>query len=1038
MSHVTRHRRIHPPSRRRLRGFAACSLALLHLAVAATAQQVVYRYTLEVATERKQEVAQQIATALQAQLGAELPVRLEVHRPFHVVRVGYFASAAEAERVIPRLRELGFDPWIAATAVNPDVPVWREPAATRTDQDRPQRSDTAPRDGSAAEAGVVVEPPDVAAPRDATTAPPIAEQPAPPPAAGAPAAPPPAGPKQMVAVRVSGEAPKIDGRLDDPAWSGARFVSDFEQKGARRGFPPPEPTEVAFLFDSEALYVGARVGSREPAAVHANTSRRDDPANADRLVVSLDTYHNRETAYSFGVTAGGTRLDWYQPADVFEARDASWDPVWDAAAAPDPAGWTAEMRIPFSSLEFHDRDPLVFGVNVARSSPGQRVYTFWVVVPQEQSGWASRFGDLVGLEGVRPRRRVSFVPYVTGQSIRSDFAATTGDPFGLEDDMAWDYGGDLVADLGRGLSVEGTINPDFGQIEQDPAVVNLTAYEVFLPEKRPFFAEDADLFTGRGPRYYYSRRIGAAPHGEIGDGVLAEPVGTTILGAAKLVGRRPSGWSVGSLVAASDDEATRTYDPNSGAFGEIPIEPQTWYTVNRLQRDLGAGSTFGIVGTGVFRELDAGDPLSAILPRQAYTLGADWNLRFAQGSHEAGAFVGGSWVEGETPAMQRLQGSSARYFERPDADYVELDPTRTTLSGYTAGLNVDRVEGKWQWSLSAGARSPGFEINDVGAMATADDMFGFAQLRYGAPRKPGLWHRVDMALSALSDWNFGGVRQLTTFGLDTTLVWRNFWKTWLRLGHDLPALSDSLTRGGPLMATEPRWSAVAGLATNDARRHYWALDGSFSRDELGSRSYGAATRLIVRPTDHLTVSLGPGYERSVDARQYFDTVEGGGAATFGRRYVFAELDQTTVYARLRAAVALTPRVGLDLYVEPFAASGRYTGLGELAAARTSDLRLYGTDGSAIVRLGDGSYVVADGDQTFLLGNGDFDVSSLRGNAVLHWEYAPGSTLYLVWSENSAEDDLLGQRAEPRDLVEAFDTPGETVFAIKASYRFDVD
>ncbi len=835
--------------------------------------------------------------------------------------------------------------------------------------------------------------------------------------------------KQMPAERIRGDAPAIDGRLGEEAWSQAPFVSDFEQKGADRGYPVRERTEVAFLYDDHALYIGARMQVSDVEALRTPRSARDVAGNADRFIVSLDTYRNRQTAYNFGVTAGGTRLDFYQPQDVFESRDWSYDPVWTARTAVENGGWTAELRIPFSSLRFHDGN-LGWGVNLQRINPQAEVYAFWVVVPANESGWSSRFGQLVGLDGVRPARRFAVIPYGASQRVepRGEQGASTP----RETEETTRYGGDVLLDLTPNLALEATFNPDFGQIEADPAQVNLSAYEIFLPEKRPFFLEGAQLLQGPGPRYYYSRRIGAPPHGDVG--AESDPQATTIPGAVKVIGRLRGGTSLGLLLAASDQESLRLFDPDSGELEVRQVEPQTFFGVMRLQRDLGAGSTFGFVGTGVRRDLAGEELLSAILPQQAFSGGVDWNLRFAGQTHEFAGFLGGSLVEGDAAAIARLQSSSARYYQRPDADYVDLDPTRTELSGYTGGLRLGRISGPWRWTFSGEARSPGFELNDAGAMATADDLVGSAQITYGTPIPRGPIQRVDFSLGTSSGWNFGGERQFTTPALDLSLVTRNFWRTYLRVAHDTRSLSDDLTRGGPLMGTGEAWRGRFGLSSNYAKRGVWSLDGHYGRDEFDGLAYGVFTRFLFRLSDHLTFSIAPGVDQSDALRQFFTSVEGGNPDTFGARYVFAELDQQTYYARLRAGVAFHPSLTLELYLEPFASSGRYARFGELSAAGSRDLLLYGTEGTTITRQEDLSYLVTDGEQTFVLENGDFDALSYRANAVLRWDYMQGSSLYLVWNSDRATDELFSEPLGYGDLWDARDQPGQDVFAVKLSVR----
>ncbi|MGH7564951.1 MAG: DUF5916 domain-containing protein [Gemmatimonadota bacterium] len=989
--------------------FAISTLAMLALPTSASAQQTTRRYTIQVVARSTPGPAKEKAVEISGLLGPQADVRVEYHAPYHTVRVGYFVTADDARQILARIWDMGYDDaWIARVLVSGQD-------ARRT---KPGLIADPSRYGETGLQGQQVAHEEPPVEKQETTRASSFDR------------------KQVRASAIQGEPPAIDGQLDEAAWSSATFISDFQQKAADRGFPARERTELAFLYDNDALYVGARMHVKDRRLLRAPRSPRDDAANSDRIVVSLDTYGNRQTAYSFGVTAGGTRLDYYQPEDVFAVRDHSYDPVWNARTAIDTTGWTAEMRIPFSQLQFHAADSMVWGVNIQRMSPVQHLNVFWVVVPGNVAGWSSRFGELVGITDIRPTRGFAITPYVAGQGVFSDFEPSPDDPFAEDDgEMHWRYGGDLQLDLTPSLSFEATINPDFGQIEADPAVVNLTAYETFFPERRPFFLEGADLFEGQGPRYFYSRRIGAPPHGDVNEQFREEPVSTTILGAGKIIGRTATGVSVGALAALSDQERARTFDPETGTFDGVPVEPQTFFGVSRIQKDFGAGSSFGVVGTAVKRGVADGEALAALLPEQAYAGGVDWNLRFAGQSHEFGGFAGASIVEGDSTVILRLQRSSARYFQRPDADYVHVDPTRTMLAGYTGGLHLSRISGALHWTLSGQARSPGFEINDAGAMATADDLVTFGELRYGLPTRAGPWRRVDVSSSVSSGWNLGGVRRFTTPAVYLGFIWDNFWRTYTQVEYDTRALSDNLTRGGPLMGTGEAIRARFGLASSNADRNQWSIDGYYSKDEFGGWSYSMTPGLTLRPNQHFELSLGPGYERAFDARQFYGSLPNGRPETFGRRYLFASLDRSTLYARVRAGISITPDVGFEFYAEPFAASGHYDDFGELAAARSRDLRIYGVaEGTSIEALPDLSYEVTDGDQTFILGDGDFDFWSYRSNAVFRWDYMQGSTFYLVWQQNRLAQDFLGEQVGPEDLFDALTAPGEDILAVKLTFR----
>ncbi|HLM66563.1 MAG TPA: DUF5916 domain-containing protein, partial [Longimicrobium sp.] len=533
---------------------------------------------------------------------------------------------------------------------------------------------------------------------------------------------------------------------------------------------------VRILYDGDALYVGARLYSADPGSIQAPVGRRDQGGEADRFLVSLDSWLDRRTAWTFGVTAAGVRLDSYHPSDVEDVQDASFDPVWDARTRIDSAGWTAELRIPFSQLRFNPGASQRWGLNARRVVPARNEESYWVQIPRNVTAWASRFGDLAGLEGISSVRRIELSPYAaTSLAVPSDPAA--GNPFTDGSEPAVRGGADLKAGLGPNLTFQATVNPDFGQVELDPAEVNLTAFETFFPERRPFFVEGSQLLEGGGAAYFYSRRIGAAPRGPVPGAFVDRPDYTTILGAAKVTGRLPGGLSVGALAALTAREHARTYDPQTGAFGRVEVEPPAAYAVGRLQQQFGTrGSTAGVVLTGVRRDLRGGDALAGLLNRDAVAGAADWNLRLRGGEYTLRGSLGFSRIAGDSAAILRQQRSSARYFQRPDAPYVEVRPGRTSLAGMAGGLGLARISGRhWLWETSVDFTSPGFELNDAGRLVTGDDVTGFAALRYRENRPGPLLRSYAVSLASQGTWNFGGVRTFSTVRGEAAATWKNFW-----------------------------------------------------------------------------------------------------------------------------------------------------------------------------------------------------------------------------------------------------------------------
>ncbi len=841
--------------------------------------------------------------------------------------------------------------------------------------------------------------------------------------------------KQITALRINPHAPKIDGKLNDEIWQKAVFVGDFTQKEPAEGEPAAERTEIAFLYDDHAVYVGARMRSTDPEKIIATVSRRDNAGTSERIIVSLDTYQNKRTAYSFAVTAAGVRVDYYHSRDSEGHRDYDWDPVWRAKTERNADGWTAEMRIPFTQLRFANRDVQTWGVNINRWVPTNNEDSYWILVPKEETGWASRMGELVGIQGIEPSRRVELLPYVVADGLFNAGAVEAGDPFHNGTEFEGRVGGDIRMGVGPNLTLEGTINPDFGQVEADPAVVNLSAFETFFDERRPFFTEGSQLFGGGGAGYFYSHRVGARPRLSPEGDFFSTPKSTSILGAAKLTGRLNSGLNVGVLGAVTQHEKASVYDGTNGGFKRVSVEPATGYGVLRLQQEFGeSGSTGGIILTGVERDMEDGSDLDNLMRTRALTGGTDWNLRFKDGKYELGANAGFSYVEGSQASMVSTQESSARFYQRPDADYVDLDTTRTSLSGWKSNLWFEKNSGKhWLWGFGGGSESPGFELNDGGRLSTADDIDGWAWLRYRENDPGTLFQKWWVSASTGHGWNFGRVRQYSFLDLESVFTFKNFMGTFVGVEYFPDAQSDNLTRGGPSMGTGASWNAHWELWSGTQKKTTWGLWADYNEGETGGWSYWTGGNVTFRPGDRWEVSFGPRWNHSSSSRQYVDTQSGGSAATYGDRYIFSFIERSSLRLQTRLNFAFTPDLTLEWYAEPFAASGRYHDFGELDAARSKDLRFYGTDGTTIEEIERGIYEVTDGSDTFQIEQEDFNILSYRTNLVLRWEWRPGSTLFFVWQQNRAGYDPIGNRVGPSNLFDAVSAQGDNFLAVKLTY-----
>jgi hypothetical protein len=842
----------------------------------------------------------------------------------------------------------------------------------------------------------------------------------------------PALDKEFTATRIgAGQQPVVDARLDDAAWRTAAWRTDFLQKQPVEGAVPSGRTEVAFLYDDDALYVGARMYSANPGGVPTTVARRDQFTDAEHLILALDTYRDRRTAYSFSISSGGVRGDYYHPSDSEGSRDIAWNPVWEGQARMDSAGWMAEMRIPFSQLRFAAAGTQSWGVQINRWMPNVNEDVYWVVIPARETGWSSRFGRLSGITGIHPSRRLEFVPYVAGNAT---FASVSpGNPFDDGSEMSGRAGADVKFGLGPNLTLDATINPDFGQVEADPAEVNLSAFETVFDERRPFFTEGSSLLEGNGAAFFYSRRIGQAPRGDAGGDYVSRPLNSTILGAAKVTGRLGSGLSVGALTALTGAEDARTYDVASGTFGRTRVEPLTAYGVGRVQQEFGANaSTAGLSLTAVRRDVPTGTPMADLLTRSALTGGGDVNLRTADGSYEFSGSFGLSYLRGDPGAILRVQRHPAHFMQRPDATEFTLDPARTSLFGWGAGVEAEKNAGRhWVGEAGVSAESPEFDLNDVGRLGSANDISSYAHLTWRETVPGRLFHRYSSNLSAGRNWNFGGVHTGSYASLGNNFTFRNFWRTFVGGYVESPFLSDDLTRGGPLMGRGWGRGFDLEIAGAEASPLVWSGDLSYFRDAEGGWRTEVEAGIAVRPAPQWRLSIEPGWSRELVSRQFVTTIAGGPATTFGSRYVFAYVDRTTLSAQLRLDYSFTPDLSLELYAEPFAASGTFHDLGELAAARSRDLRTYGTGGTTIERGEAGYTVTADGD-TFTLPDRDFNVLSFRSNLVLRWEWLRGSTLFLVWQQDRS-GDAGAERVGVGSLFDTFGSEGRNFLAVKASY-----
>jgi hypothetical protein len=855
------------------------------------------------------------------------------------------------------------------------------------------------------------------------------------------AAPPADDPPRILNVARTTRPVAVDGRLDDAAWSTAPVADGFVQARPAPGAPASQPTEVRVLYDDGALYVAARMHDAHPDSIVGRLARRDADVYSDWFAVSIDSHHDRRTAFVFAVNPRGIKRDIALTDD--DSEDGGWDAVWDAAVRADSAGWTAEIRIPLSQLRFRaGADADAWGIQFERRIARRGEVSHWAPMPPDGAGLVSRFGMLAGLRGVRPPRRLEVQPFTALRLTRAPGQAA--DPYHRPSEWLGSAGADVKYGLTGDLTLTATLNPDFGQVEADPSEVNLSGFESYFTEKRPFFTEGADIFATGYPELFYSRRIGRAPQGTPPAADFADvPEATTILGAVKLTGRT-NGWTVGLLDAVTADERARF--TSAAGQGTARVEPLANYAVGRVARDFRGGrSGIGGIVTATHRRLDGE---MDFLRSSAYAGGVDARHRF--GNHEVSGAVMGSWIGGSDSAIAQAQRGPGHAFHRPDARHLAYDPTRRSLAGYAAHASVERVSGgPWRWELYGHAFSPGFEVNDLGYHFNVDELRQYASVEYVRHAPGRLFRGWNASVSQSADWTFGGERRdaEATVRFDAQL--HSQWDFGGWYARSLGGLSPDALRGGPALLSPGRQMVGARLRTDPRRPVRLALFAAWeAEDGTGTRRLSLSPSLALRPSQRMDVSLSPSVSWNTDTWQYVGQWTDAGAGD-ADRWVVGHMRQATVSLTARIDYAFTPDLSLQLYAAPFASAGGYDGFREVAAPRagTFDARFRPLDGELRecvdadggvfygVRAQRAGCATGDGGAAFgyRFADPDFTVVALRSNAVLRWEYRPGSTLFVVWTSGRGTGDADGRMqgwAGARDLLRA---PGTNVLAVKVSY-----
>ncbi len=727
---------------------------------------------------------------------------------------------------------------------------------------------------------------------------------------------------------------KIDGILSENFY-GTTPITGFTQKNPVEGSKPTQITDVWVGYDESAIYVGAKLFDSHPDSIIGLLSRRDDSNESDWFGLFLDPYHDYRTGYQFGVNAAGSIIDGTLYNDSW--NDNSWNGIWECAVHRDTYGWSVEMRIPYTQLRFNDTRKMVWGINFYRKIQRNNEEDYLIMVPKAESGFVSHFAQLINLNGIKPQQRFEMLPYLVSKA--QYLVHDSNDPFYKSKQYQQTIGMDLKFGIGSNLNLDATINPDFGQVEVDPASVNLSTFETYYEEKRPFFIEGNNIFSfGYGgsnnnwsfnwsnPEIFYSRRIGRSPHVSLDDNIdyADYPSESKILGAAKITGKIGNDWSLGGINAVTSRTFARIYQNNS--ITNEQVEPLTNYSVVRAQKEFNSGRQgLGFMGTSVVRNLNTAN-VKAVTGDKSFVYGTDgWITLDDDNTYVLNGYISGSYIHGTKDYIAELQQEPVRYFQRPDAESFHLDSSRTSLSGYISRIALNKQKGNFYINSAVGIVSPGFECNDVGFQWRANTINGHMVLGYRWFEPDNIFRRKNIYLAHYRNYDFDG--NLTNNGIMffTNFQFLNYYGVGINGNYNTETYSDRLTRGGP-MAKVPASEYIEYFGNSDSRnKFYIEFYCNNAWDRLGGTAGHYSVYTIWRPSSRIDFRVGPFYEYNNETMQWVDYFGDKYAVnTYYNRYVFAAMNQKTLGGEIRLNWTFTPALSLQMYLQPLFSVGHYT------------------------------------------------------------------------------------------------------------------
>lgn len=830
---------------------------------------------------------------------------------------------------------------------------------------------------------------------------------------------------------------QIDGMLNEAIWDEAEVATGFVQNFPNDGAAPSERTEIRILYSDKYLYVGAIAFDSSPLDIAATLFRRDGDEYSDWIIVSIDSYNDKRTAFTFGVNPRGVQKDMLYFDD--DEEDILWDAVWDSETSINAEGWIAEFRIPLSQLRFtSSKNEQTWGINFERQIARLDEINYWSRIPREEFGEVSWSGNLLGIQDLKKPLRLEIVPYVSGELTREP-DLFNADPFYEKNALTFKAGGDFKYGISSDFTLTGTINPDFGQVEADPATINLTAFEVFFEEQRPFFLEGADIFafgkttsqnTFSSHSNFYSRRIGKTPFGSpelagLDSGFEDSPSETTIAGAAKVSGKTKGGLSLGILNAYTLEEKANYSLSDGSNFvyvnNELVVEPATNYLVSRVRQDLNNGDTqIGGFFSSVNRMMEA-SYLEDYIHESAYQIGIDGQHFWENRNWGASGVLSFSQVNGTENALLRTQMSSARFYNRIDSEYSSIDTTLTSLTGYYGEFSIGKYSGAGlRYSLTYSEMSPGYEVNDIGFLERSDyrsPQFYVEYLNVSSDlfRFYLLWGYGGYA------WNFDGDRIMNYYASGAYFQLNNLWTILAIATKTGQFYDDRSSRGGATLDRPQDFNISLDITSNSTNNFYANIGGNYRRDASGEISTGLYSTANYRPNGYVQLSVSPGwyYDKSTNEKpDFYDDYDNLG---FGS--LFSDASINLFYTEFRLNWTFSPKLSLQTYIRPLIYSADFYNQKFFSESKTYNFRPL----SDVTN----EETTASFERAF-----DFDYRTIQGNFVLRYEYRPGSTFFLVWQQE--RENIVGQQSNftPfQSSVDLFSDDPTNIFLIKFSYWF---